>query len=114
MTTYAPPPHVGWHTARPEPVQVRPEAAGFAAVLTRIRTSRPPTSYRTCAGPCLSVPDLAALAGVHWTALYRLESGERTPKAATVRALANALGATPEERKQLFESAGFVDRGRAT
>jgi len=54
---------------------------------------------------------MAALAGIHWTALCRLERGERTPKAATVRALADALSATPEERKQLFESAGFVDTG---
>ncbi|HXH57927.1 helix-turn-helix transcriptional regulator [Iamia sp.] len=109
MTVYAPPPHVGWQTATPEPVQVRSEAVALAAVLTRIRTIRPPTSSRTCAGPCLSVPDLAALAGIHWTALYRLEAGERTPKAATVRALCEALGATPEERAQLFLAAGYVD-----
>jgi len=109
MTTYAPPPHVGWHQPTPAPVQVRAEAAGFGAVLTRIRMSRPPTSSRTCAGPCLSVPDLAALAGIHWTALYRLEAGDRTPKAATARALCIALGATPEERAALFLAAGYVD-----
>ena len=105
------PTHPNWHTARPEPVQVRPEAAGFGATLTRIRMSRPPTSSRTNAGSCLSKSAMAALAGIHWTALCRLERGERTPKAATVRALADALSATPEERKQLFESAGFVDTG---
>jgi len=116
MTTYAPPPHIGWNQPTPEPVQVRAEpvqvraeAAGFAAVLTRIRTIRPPTSSRTSAGPCLSQPALAALAGIHWTALYRLEAGERTPKAATVRALADALDATPEERAALFLAAGYVD-----
>jgi len=109
MTVYAPPPHVGWHQPTPEPVQVRAEAAGFGAVLTRIRSIRPPTSSYRSAGPCLSVPDLAALAGIHWTALYRLEAGERTPKAATVRALCIALAATPEERAALFRSAGYVD-----
>ena len=111
MTTYAPPPHLGWHIARPEPVQVRAEASGFAAVLTRIRTSRPSTSSRTCAGTCLSKSALAALAGIHWTALCRLEAGDRTPKAATVRALCVALDATPEERAALFLAAGYVDMG---
>jgi len=111
MTTYAPPPHVGWNQPTPAPVQVRAEAAGFGAVLTRIRTIRPPTSSHTNAGPCLSVVTLAALAGIHWTALYRLERGERTPKAATVRALADALAATPEERAEMFSSAGYVDTG---
>jgi|GEM_PF-6333703 len=109
MTTIAPPPHPGWNTERPETVQVRAEAAGFGAVLTRIRTSRPSISSRTNALPCLSQTALAAIAGLTHGAIYRLETGDRTPKAATVRALAEALGATPEERKQLFESAGFVD-----
>jgi len=109
MTTIAPPPHIGWNQPTSEPVYVRAEAAGFAAVLTRIRTIRPPTTFRTNAGPWLSQGALAAMAGIHWTALSRLERGERTPKAATVRALCIALDATPEERAEMFRSAGYVD-----
>ena len=111
MTTYAPPPHPGWHIPRPEPVQVRPEADAFAAVLTRIRTSRPSINTHPRAAPWLSQPDLAGLAGIHRVALMRLERGERTPKAATVRALVEALSTTPEERAELFLAAGFVDTG---
>jgi len=111
MTTYAPPPHVGWNQPTPGPVLTRAEAADFGAVLTRIRTIRPPTSSRTCAGPRLSQGALAAMAGITPSALSRLEAGERTPKAATVRALCIALDATPEERAELFLAAGFVDVG---
>jgi len=52
------------------------------------------------------------MVGLVPSAVFRLETGDRTPKAATVRALCVALAATPEERAELFRSAGFVDTGR--
>jgi transcriptional regulator with XRE-family HTH domain len=58
-----------------------PTDATFAAALKRERERRD-----------LSVAQLGELAGLHRTAVWKLEAGLREPTLATARALAKALG----------------------
>lgn len=44
----------------------------------------------------LSQADLAQLAGVRTATVSEIESGRRTPRPSTIRALARALGVPPE------------------
>lgn len=45
----------------------------------------------------LSLEDVAARAGMHFTAVGRLERGAREPKLGTILRLAKALGVEPDE-----------------
>jgi transcriptional regulator with XRE-family HTH domain len=58
-----------------------PKTSDFAAALKRERGRQK-----------LSVARLAQLAGLHRTAVWKLEAGLREPTLATARALAKALG----------------------
>jgi transcriptional regulator with XRE-family HTH domain len=60
------------------------------------------------AGQGLSQSELARKAGLTYSAISRLEAGNRRPKRETVESLAKALELGPEEAKELFEKAGYA------
>ena len=45
----------------------------------------------------MSREELAEEAGIHYETLRRIEAGEQEPRARTIRALARALGAEPQQ-----------------
>jgi transcriptional regulator with XRE-family HTH domain len=63
-------------------------------------------AYRTERG--LSQNQLAQKAGLTYSAISRLESGNRLPKRKTVENLAKALELGPEEAEEFFKWAGYV------
>ena len=63
-------------------------------------------AYRTERG--LSQSQLARKAGLTYSAISRLESGNRNPKRKTVENLARALELSPEETEELFQWAGYA------
>lgn len=40
----------------------------------------------------LSIRDLAKVTGLHWTTVWKIETGRRAPTVATLKKLARALG----------------------
>jgi len=60
------------------------------------------------AGQGLSQSELAQKAGLTYSAISRLESGNRIPKRKTVESLAKALELSPEETEEFFREAGYV------
>jgi transcriptional regulator with XRE-family HTH domain len=59
----------------------QPTSAQLGAAIRRLRSSRD-----------LSIEDLAAEAGIHWTTVSRIENGRQNPGWEAVAGLANALG----------------------
>lgn len=70
--------------------------AAFPRTLRELRESRGISQLR-----------LAKLVEVDHSYLSRLEHGSRAPSAALLHRIADALALSPEERHQLFASAGF-------
>jgi len=69
----------------------------FSKVLKALRESRNMSQYR-----------LAKLLNTTPSLISRYESGQRTPRRETVRALAEALELSPEEQRLLYHAAGYV------
>lgn len=59
----------------------QPTSAQLGAAIRRLRSSRD-----------LSIEDLAAEAGIHWTTVSRIENGRQNPGWEAVAGLATALG----------------------
>jgi transcriptional regulator with XRE-family HTH domain len=72
-------------------------AVAFAKVLRMLREARGISQYK-----------LAKLLNTTPSLISRYESGQRSPRRETVRAIAEALALTPEERKILYHAAGFI------
>ena len=64
-------------------------AAGIAVDTSRLRAKREALA--------LSRMEVAVLTGVSRDCIAKIENGKRRPKPATLRALANALGTSPED-----------------
>jgi len=69
----------------------------FAKVLRMLREARGISQYK-----------LAKLLNTTPSLISRYESGQRSPRHETVRAIAEALALTPEERKILYHAAGLI------
>ncbi len=69
----------------------------FSHVLKMLRESRNMSQYK-----------LAKLLNTTPSLISRYESGQRTPRRETVRALAEALDLSPEEARLLYHAAGYV------
>jgi len=69
----------------------------FAKALRMLREARGMSQYK-----------LAKLLNTTPSLISRYESGQRCPRRETVRAIAEALALTPEERKILYHAAGFI------
>ncbi len=69
----------------------------FAKVLRMLREARGISQYK-----------LAKILNTTPSLISRYESGQRCPRRETVRAIAEALDLTPEERRILYHSAGFI------
>jgi transcriptional regulator with XRE-family HTH domain len=73
------------------------DTMAFAKVLRVLREARGVSQYK-----------LAKLLNTTPSLISRYESGQRSPRRETVRAIAEALALTPEERKILYHAAGFI------
>ena len=71
--------------------------------MERLRLARAIRQWREEKG--LTIAEVSKMAGMHFSALYRIEKGQRFPKPETLRKLAKPLGFTEVE---LFKLAGFL------
>lgn len=92
---------IGWApdpTPRPEPL---PDAFGSALRLLRERRG-------------LNQKQLAERAAVTPSSITRLEHGDRGPSQESIKRLADAVGASPEEYNHLLGTAGFLTEQAVT